>query len=86
MWQPRLCSSVSTRLAIVDLPAPDRPVNHSTLGFWPLAAARAALSTSTVCHFRFAARRSAKRIIPAPTVSLEMRSTRMKLPVSRFSS
>ena len=25
----------STRLAIVDLPAPDRPVNHSMQGFWP---------------------------------------------------
>ena len=23
---------------MVDLPAPDRPVNHSTAGFWPLSA------------------------------------------------
>ena len=35
---------------MVDLPAPDRPVNHSTAGFWPFSAARAALSTSSRCQ------------------------------------
>ena len=33
---PARASFFSTRLAMVDLPAPDRPVNHSTAGFWPL--------------------------------------------------
>ena len=28
---------------MVDLPAPDRPVNQSTSGFWPFSAARASL-------------------------------------------
>ena len=50
----------STRLAIVDLPAPERPVNHSTRGFWPFAVARAALWTSTACQWMLCARRSAK--------------------------
>ncbi len=69
---------------MVDLPAPDSPVNHSTTGrclFW---AARAALSTSTGCRWMFCDRRSAKWSIPAPTVSLVMRSMRMKPPVSRL--
>jgi hypothetical protein len=32
----------STRLAIVDLPAPDNPVSHSTHGVWLSAVERAA--------------------------------------------
>ena len=30
-------------LAMVDLPEPDRPVNHRIAGFWCLSAARSAL-------------------------------------------
>ena len=43
MCRPRACSSRSTRLAMVDLPEPDRPVNQSIAGFWPFSAARAGL-------------------------------------------
>ena len=35
---------------MVDLPAPDSPVNHSTDGFCPFSVARAALSTSSWCQ------------------------------------
>ena len=35
VWRPRAASFFSTMLAMVDLPAPERPVNHSTAGFWP---------------------------------------------------
>jgi hypothetical protein len=51
----------STRLAMVDLPAPDRPVNHSMhLGFWCFISRRA-----PPCHIQrlpvdVVARRSAK--------------------------
>ena len=38
VWTPRACSFASTRLAIVDLPAPDRPVNHRIAGRWCLSA------------------------------------------------
>ena len=34
VWMPRACRPASTRLAMVDLPAPGRPVNHSTAGRW----------------------------------------------------
>src|SRR5205814_10464743 len=34
--RPRATSFASTKLAMVDLPAPDRPVNHSTAGRWPV--------------------------------------------------
>ncbi len=44
-----------------------------------------ALSTSCACRCTFCERRSAKRSMPAPTVSLVIRSMRMKPPVSRFS-
>ena len=39
----RRTARFSTRLAMVDLPEPDRPVNHSTAGFWPFSSARALL-------------------------------------------
>ena len=35
---------------MVDLPAPDSPVNHSTAGFCPFSSDRAALSTSRRCQ------------------------------------
>ena len=70
---------------MVDLPEPDRPVNHSTAGFWRFRSARACLSTSSDCQWMLAARRSGCRIMPAPTVALVMRSIRMKAPVARFS-
>ena len=38
MWWPSACRRFSTRLAIVDLPEPDRPVNHTQRGAWPLSA------------------------------------------------
>ena len=41
--KPSEWSRRSTRLAMVDLPAPDSPVNHSTHGFCALIFARAAL-------------------------------------------
>ena len=37
---------------MVDLPAPDRPVNHSTAGLWRFSAARARLVvTSSACQW-----------------------------------
>ena len=45
---------------MVDLPEPDRPVNHSTAGCWPFSAARAALSTSSACQWMLVARRRPK--------------------------
>ena len=52
-----------------------------------LESARArALSTSSACQWTFCARRSAKCSMPAPTVSLVIRSIRMKPPVSRLSA
>ena len=71
---------------MVDLPAPERPVNHSTAGRWFLAAARVALLTSSACQWMFCARRRAKRIMPAPTVPLVIRSIRMKPPASWLSA
>ena len=41
------CSSV---YATVDLPEPDRPVNHSTQPFWFIAFSRVAVSTEPSCH------------------------------------
>ena len=57
---PRACSFDSTMLAIVDLPDPDRPVNHTTAGPWSFWPARAALSTFTSCQWMLCERRSAK--------------------------
>jgi hypothetical protein len=42
--------------------------------------------TSSACQWMFCARRSAKWIMPAPTVALVILSIRMKPPVSRFSA
>ena len=42
--------------------------------------------TSIACQWTFCERRSAKSIIPAPTVALVSRSMRMKPPVSRLSA
>ncbi|MNJ66352.1 hypothetical protein D3C77_624220 [compost metagenome] len=71
-------------MAIADLPAPDKPVNHSNTGCWPICSARAFLFTSTCCIWMFCERRREKSIRPAPTVALVRRSMRMKLPVSRL--
>ena len=79
-------SRFSTQSAIVDLPEPDRPVNHSTPGRLALDRRARALSTSSSCQGMLAARRKGKRIMPAPTVALVSRSIRMKPPVSRLSS
>ena len=38
------CSRCSTMLAMVDLPAPERPVNHTIAGFCFLSAARSRLA------------------------------------------
>ena len=55
---PRACSRSSTRLAIVDLPAPDRPVNHRIAGRWCFRAARACLGRpSASCRWMLVARR-----------------------------
>ena len=86
MWRPSACSFFSTTFAIVDLPEPDRPVNHTTHGLCPLSAACACLLTSIACQWMFCERRSAKCSRPAPIVLLVSRSIRMKPPVSRFSA
>ena len=65
-------------LAIVDLPAPESPVNHTTAGCWPLMTERAVLSTSTACQCTLSARRRAKCSRPAATVALVNRSMRTK--------
>jgi hypothetical protein len=82
---PSACSFFSTRLAMVDLPEPDRPVNHRTAGFWPFSAARACLFDVQRLPVDVGARRSENAIMPAPTVALVKRSIRMKPPVSRLS-
>ena len=53
---------------MVDLPAPERPVSHSTQARCPFWRARTCLSTSSACQCTFCERRSAKLIRPAPTV------------------
>ena len=42
-------------LATVDLPEPERPVNHKQQGFCPLSCARSALVTSEACQETFVA-------------------------------
>jgi bifunctional enzyme CysN/CysC len=42
---------------MVDLPAPERPVNHSTLGLCPSKAARLSLCTSSACQWMLCERR-----------------------------
>ncbi|MCY1523097.1 hypothetical protein D9M68_579820 [compost metagenome] len=69
---------------MVDLPAPDSPVNQTTRGDWCLSAAWARRSTSMACQWTFCARRSAKCSMPAPTVLLVRRSMTMKPPSSRL--
>ena len=65
---------------IVDLPDPDNPVNHTTLGVWPFCAARASGVTSTACQWTLVARLSPCSIIPAATVASVSLSIRMKPP------
>ena len=69
---------------MVDLPAPDRPVNHSTAGFWSFSAACVSRLTSSACQWMLCARRSAKWSMPAPTVALVSLSIRMKPPSTRL--
>ena len=70
---------------MVDLPAPERPVNHKMVGFCLARPARETLFTSMACQWMLEARRSAKLISPMPTVELVKRSMMMKLPMWRFS-
>ena len=70
MWTPRARSLLSTRLAIVDLPAPERPVNHRIAGRWCLIAACASRSTVRSWRWMLVARRRPWAIIPAAAVSL----------------
>ena len=72
---------------MVDLPAPERPVNHRMHGLLALElGAGTACSTSSACQWMLVARRRPKRIMPAATVALVKRSIRMKEPVVRLSS
>ena len=82
VWQPRASNFCSTRLAIVDLPAPDRPVNHRMAVCCPFSSARCRGVTVESCQWILLARRSANAIIPAAAVSCVKRSIRMNPPVS----
>ena len=62
--RPMPCSLRSSASAMVDLPAPGRPVSHSTRGRWFLSVARASRSTVKVCGTTLCARRSAWRTRP----------------------
>ena len=72
--------------AIVDFPAPDSPVSHSTAAVCSFSAARCSRPTVSACQWMLLARRRPKAIIPAPAVSLVKRSIRMKAPVSRLTA
>ena len=84
--RPLTSSLFSARSAIVDFPAPDNPVNHSTAACCSFNAARSLRPTVRLCQCRLLARRRPKAIIPAPAVWLVKRSIRMKAPVSRLIS
>ena len=86
VWRPCACSAFSTRLAIVDLPDADSPVNHSTAGFCPISPARACLSTSSRCQWMLLAPARRSVTMPAPTVLRVSRSIRMKPPSSRLTA
>ena len=75
----------STILAMVDLPAPDRPVNQRIAGFWSFIAACASRvdGEAVAMHVGGAAQADASTT-PAAAVSLVRRSIRMKAPMSRF--
>ena len=57
---------------MVDLPAPDRPVNQRIAGFWCLSRACASRVTVRPCRWTLVARRSPWAIMPAPAVALVM--------------
>ena len=81
------CSVCSTMLAMVDLPEPDRPVNHRIAGFWLLERrARRPCRVRAAASGYWCARRKPKSIMPAPTVWLLKRSMMMKEPVLRLSA
>src|SRR4051812_48058548 len=71
-------------LAMVDFPAPDRPVNQRMAGFCPFNVARAALSIDSGCHGTLVARYKLKAIMPAPTVRSVYLSMTMNAPVRLF--
>ena len=73
-------SVFSTSLAIVDLPEPERPVNHKIFGFWFLSAACASRVMSVACQWTFCARRKEKCSMPAATVALVILSIRINPP------
>jgi hypothetical protein len=67
---PSANSFWSRMLAMVDLPAPDSPVNQTMHGFCCLRAARSLLPMLSGCQAMLVARRSGKAIIPAAMVRL----------------
>jgi hypothetical protein len=66
------------------LARPDSPVNHSTQGFWFLSARAWLASMSVPASGCSGAPQRLKSSMPAPTVRLVSRSTRMKAPVARL--
>jgi hypothetical protein len=82
---PIACSFFSTRLAMVDLPAPERPVNQSTPAAGPWRGARRLVDVE---RLPVDVLRAAQREVDHPGADgpLVIRSIRMKPPVSRFSA
>ena len=76
---------LSTRLAIVDLPEPERPVNHSTHGL--LVLEPRAVDLGDVQRLQVdigGAAQAEMRSCRRATVALVQRSIRMKAPVARL--
>ena len=69
----QVSSQPSTRLAIVDLPEPDRPVNQTTHGRCAFSEARRSLVTVSGCQWMFMPRRRAKSTLPAAIVARRYR-------------
>jgi hypothetical protein len=93
---PAAISRSSTAAAIVDLPAPGRPVNHTVAPVWPSALQRCGRVTRVPCQRTLGLRSlffcaappsistSVSRITPAATVSLVAASITIRLPVTRL--
>ena len=87
---PRSKRRRSRAVAMVDLPAAVSPVSSTVQGCWPNRADRSAPEIEEACRWRPASgcrsqADDAPMTIPAPTVALDIRSTRMNDPVLRFS-
>ena len=80
---PRSCSAISSALAIVLLPLPERPVNHTTRPGCPFMRSRSWRVMVRACLCTFCPRRKQWRIIPTATVACVNRSIKIKLPSSR---